>query len=116
MHPELLPAVKSMTHDTDRPLSFAIIGCGLIGKKRAAALSRLGGGHLLFACDLEAGRAAAVAQLSPGCTAAGDFKKVIADPGVDVVIVSTLNASLAPIALAAIRAGKHVLIEKPAGL
>jgi predicted dehydrogenase len=41
---------------------------------------------------------------------------VVADPEVDAVIVSTLNASLAPIALAAVKAGKHVLLEKPGAL
>jgi predicted dehydrogenase len=105
-----------MTQVADRQLSFAIIGCGLIGKKRAAALSKVPGTRLQFACDLELQRAQAVAQIAPGCEAATDFQKVLADPQLSVVIVATLNASLAPIALSAIRAGKHVLIEKPAAL
>jgi predicted dehydrogenase len=41
---------------------------------------------------------------------------VVADKRVDAVIVSTLNASLAPITLAAVQAGKHVLVEKPGAL
>jgi predicted dehydrogenase len=40
----------------------------------------------------------------------------MADSGVTAVIVSTLNASLAPVALAAVNAGKHALIEKPGAL
>jgi predicted dehydrogenase len=105
-----------MSQNAEKPLSFAIIGCGLIGRKRAAAISKADGIRLRFACDLDPSRAADVARLVPGCEAAGDFRTVIADPGVDAVIVSTLNASLAPIALAAVRAGKHVLIEKPGAL
>lgn len=101
-------------HET--PLSFAIIGCGLIGKKRAAALAKVSGTSLRIACDIAADRASDIARLAPGCEGATDYAKVVADPRVDAVIVATLNGSLAPIALAAIRAGKHVLIEKPGAL
>jgi predicted dehydrogenase len=105
-----------MTIPAGRPVSFAIIGCGLIGKKRATALSKLQGASLATACDLDPLRAAEVAKIVPGCAAGVDFKKAIEDSAVDAVIVSTLNASLVPIALAAIKAGKHVLIEKPGAL
>ena len=94
-------------------LRFAIVGCGLIGRKRAAALPA---GLLLHACDLDSDRAASLARSVPGCQATTDFSAVLADPAVSAVIVSTLNASLAPLALAAIRAGKHVLMEKPGAL
>ena len=96
----------------DNP-GFAIIGCGLIGRKRAAALTN---GRLLFACDLDGTRAADLASRVPGCQATTDADAVLRDPAVDAVIVSTLNASLAPLSLAAVRAGKHVLVEKPGGL
>ncbi|WP_438479492.1 Gfo/Idh/MocA family protein [Oleiharenicola lentus] len=95
------------------PLKFAIVGCGLIGKKRAAALPV---GQLRYACDLDLARATALAQLYPGAKATADFAHVLADPGVDAVIVATLNGSLAPLSLAAARAGKHVLVEKPGAL
>ena len=100
----------------ERPVSLAIIGCGLIGKKRALSLAKVHGAQLRFACDLEIGRAKAVAGLAEACAAVADFKELVVNPGVDAVIVSTLNASLAPIALAAVRAGKHVLVEKPGAL
>jgi predicted dehydrogenase len=45
-----------------------------------------------------------------------DFQDVLRDPAVGAVVVATLNASLASIALAAIQAGKHVLVEKPGAL
>jgi len=98
------------------PLNFAVIGCGLIGKRRAAALAQVPGARLRCACDLDAKRASEAAALAPGCGTATDFRSVVADAGVDAVVVSTLNASLAPIALAAANAGKHVLIEKPGAL
>jgi predicted dehydrogenase len=97
-------------------LLFAIIGGGVIGRKRATALGKIPDIILDYACDLDPARAADLAQLAPGCKSTTDFSAVLADPGVQAVIVSTLNASLAPITLAAVRAGKHVLVEKPGAL
>jgi predicted dehydrogenase len=94
-------------------LQFAQIGCGLIGRKRAAALKNA---RLLYACDLDAARAASLAATAPDCRAVADYTTVLHDPAVSAVVVSTLNASLAPISLAAVRAGKHVLVEKPGAL
>lgn len=98
---------------SEQPL-FAIIGCGLIGRKRLTALGK--NPPLLYTCDLDAARAADLAKLAPGCTAVTDYNVILADARVSAVIVCTLNASLAPIALAAVRAGKHVLVEKPGAL
>jgi predicted dehydrogenase len=92
-------------------MRIAIVGCGLIGNKRAAALTDE---HQLVACaDVELGRAQALAGRYAGCAAEQDWRKVLRDD-VDAVIVSTTNDMLAPVTLAAIEAGKHVLVEKPA--
>src|SRR5687768_3697516 len=79
---------------SEQPL-FAVIGCGLIGRKRVIALGK--NPPLLYACDLELSRAADLAKLAPGCSAVTDYTTVLADARVTAVIVSTLNASLAPI-------------------
>lgn len=90
---------------------LAIIGCGLIGRKRLAALPP---GAFAAACDLELARAE---QLAAGRGyATDDAARIFADPAIAAVIISTLNASLAPLALAAVRAGKHVLVEKPGAI
>lgn len=94
--------------------TFAQIGCGLIGRKRTQALK--GRGRLLYACDLDERRAADLAHPFPDCRAVADYAVVLSDPRVEAVVVSTVNASLAPIALAAVHAGKHVLVEKPGAL
>lgn len=96
------------------PLGFAQIGCGLIGRKRTHALRSLA--RLLYACDVDESRALAIAQQHDGCRAVTSHETILADKAVDAVIISTLNASLAPIALAAAKAGKHVLVEKPGAL
>jgi len=98
-------------HET-RP-RFAIIGCGLIGQKR---LKSLGLGQLAVACDLDLGRAKALVATVGSGRASIDFAEAVNDSAVDAVIVSTLNSSLAPIAAQAISAGKHTLVEKPAGI
>lgn len=94
-------------------LRFALVGCGLIGKKRASAL---GPAALVYACDLDLEKATALATTKPNCRAVADHRVIATDKAVDAVVVSTLNAALAPIALDCVRAGKHVLIEKPGGL
>lgn len=100
-------------HETGQP-NFAVIGCGLIGRKRVLALGK--NPALLYTCDLDAARAADLAKLAPGCTAVTDYKTILADARVGAVIVATLNAALAPVTLAAVQAGKHVLVEKPGAL
>jgi predicted dehydrogenase len=89
---------------------FAIVGCGLIGKKRFEALPP---GSLVAACDLVASRAADLAQRAgDNCLATTNLAEALrSNP--DAVIISTLNSQLAPVALDCLRAGKHVLIEKP---
>ncbi len=95
------------------PLQFAIVGSGLIGRKRAAALKP---GQLRYACDLDPRRAAELAMSYPGVTAITDYRQALADPAVSAVIVATQNHSLARVALDAVRHGKHVLVEKPGAL
>ena len=93
-------------------MKLVIIGCGLIGQKRAvAALAR---GHRIAAvCDRDAGRAAALAQRTEAKPVADPSEALAAD--IDAVVVATSHDGLAAIAGAAAKAGKHVLVEKPAG-
>lgn len=95
-------------------IRIAQIGCGLIGRKRAAAIRSIAGATLRYACDVDEARAHELARFAgPACKAVTKFEAAMADPAVQVVIVSTMNAMLAPIAEAAAQAGKHVLVEKP---
>jgi len=95
-------------------MNYAIIGCGLIGKKRLAGLPA--GSKLVVACDTNLGRAEELVKLAKSGRAVADFKQAVADPQVGAVIVATINSELAGISAAAIRAGKHVIVEKPAGI
>jgi predicted dehydrogenase len=92
-------------------LGVAIIGCGLIGQKRAQAL---GPARLVACADLDLARAQALAARNPGAVAFQDWGAALGHPGVDLAIVSTTNQFLAEITRAAVRGKKHVLVEKPA--
>jgi predicted dehydrogenase len=92
---------------------FAIVGCGLIGRRRASALPA---GSLKQVFDMERDRALEVARIYPECIAANNVEELLHSESVRAVIVSTANNALAPITLAAVRAGKHVLVEKPGAI
>jgi len=93
-------------------MNVGIIGCGLIGQKR---MRSLGPDHRLIAvADAIPERASALARQCPGAEAVTDWRQVVARRDVEAVIVSTTNNCLAPISLAGVEAGKHVLVEKPA--
>jgi predicted dehydrogenase len=98
---------------TTAPMRVALIGCGLIGHKRLGALPP---GSVTVACDLDLRRAQRLADLSPGCVALSDPYDAVRHAAADVVMIATVNASLGPLALAALAASKHVLVEKPAGI
>lgn len=89
----------------------AIVGCGLIGHKRAAALA---GARLVACADVSRDRAEALARTAPGAIASDDWRAAVEHPDVGVVIVATTNEALAPVAAHALAAGRHVLVEKPA--
>src|SRR5689334_11151348 len=99
-----------MSANTQR---VAMIGCGLIGQKR---LNNLPTGSMTVACDLNLDRAKKLAAQSPGCVATDSVEQAVSSANVEVVMVATLNSTLAPIAMQAVQAGKHVLVEKPAGI
>ena len=101
------------TGAASRAPQVALVGCGLIGRKRAQAL---GPARLVACADLDRARADALAATVHGATASDDWRATVARPDVDLVVVSTVNNALAPVTLAAIAAGKHVLVEKPAAL
>jgi predicted dehydrogenase len=95
-------------------MNYAIIGCGLIGKKRLAGMPA--GMHLAVACDTNLSRAEELVKQAGCGLAVADFQSAVANPQVQVIFISTLNSTLTPIALAAVRHGKHVLVEKPAAV
>lgn len=93
-------------------MNVAIVGCGLIGQKRAKALAET---RLVACVDVDLEKARALASQFSDCQSFSCWEEIMANKGIDIVIVATPNGQLAEITMAAIAAGKHVLVEKPAG-
>lgn len=91
-------------------MKLGIVGCGLIGQKRATAAAAH---QVILVCDSDLERARALAART-GAEAVDDWRKVV-DADIDAVIVATTHDSLSEISRAAADAGKNVLVEKPAG-
>jgi predicted dehydrogenase len=92
-------------------MKVGIIGCGLIGRKRADSL---GSSATLIACaDKDIERARGLAGKS-GARVTSDWQSVVDANDVEIVVIATPHDSLAEITLGAIQRGKHVLVEKPA--
>ena len=90
----------------------AVVGCGVIGRRRAEVVRSTGLGTVIAAADLDPARAAEIASAC-GCDAAADWHDAVRRDDVDVVIVATPHNWLAPVAIEALDRGKHVLVEKP---
>lgn len=96
----------------DRPLRVGLIGAGFIGKMRAQALEKL---PELFrlAAVADTRQALASALAGRGARAYADPLVLASDPDVDAVVLSTPPSSHSALGLACLRAGKHLLVEKP---
>jgi predicted dehydrogenase len=92
-------------------VNVGIVGCGVIGRRRA---EHLAGARLVHCTDTELLRAAQLASLCPGCTFGADWRELLQRSDVDALIVATPPDVQAAIVRAAISARKHVLVEKPA--
>ncbi len=89
-----------------------IVGCGLIGRKRAEALGDAD--ELVAVHDVSADAADALA--SDFDCAADETLPALLERSPDVVVVATTHDQLPPVSIAALEAGAHVLVEKPAGI
>ncbi len=88
----------------DQSLGVAIVGCGLIGQKRAQAL---GPARLVACADVALERAQKLAQPT-GAVATADWRSAVVRDDVSIVVVATTNDALAEVTVAAVQAGKHV--------
>ncbi|HXP62951.1 MAG TPA: Gfo/Idh/MocA family oxidoreductase [Dongiaceae bacterium] len=94
-------------------LRVGIVGCGLIGRRRAAVASGCGQ-RVVAVADLDGAKAAEAAR-EFAAEALTDWRRLVERRDIDAVVVATFNAALAPITIASLESGKHVLCEKPLG-
>ena len=95
-------------------LRVGVVGCGLIGRRRAIEAGASPHTECAAVADRVAAAANEAAAVS-GAEATDDWRRVVERPDLDAIVVATPNGYLAEIAIAALSAGKHVLVEKPMG-
>jgi UDP-N-acetylglucosamine 3-dehydrogenase len=95
-----------------KKLGTAVIGTGFWGKNHARGYSELESTKLIAICDVNRERAKAVAKQF-GVKAYTSSSRMLKNEDVEAVSVCTWSTKLAKEALKALRAGKHVLVEKP---
>lgn len=95
-----------------KELRSAIVGCGTIYPWHANPLQRIDGSKLVAVVDIAKERAEEAAE-KYGAESFDDYQEMLKRDDIDVVHVITFSGTHAQVALDAISAGKHVLIEKP---
>jgi len=90
-----------------------IIGLGYWGPNLLRNVAECPGARVTMVCDLRDDRLAAAAARYPGLVTTKDVRDVLANPAVDAVAIATPVSTHADLALRALQAGKHVLVEKP---
>lgn len=94
------------------PLRFALVGCGAIAPTQAIALKEIPAHARLTHCaDIDTDRAAAFAATHDLKIAS--WNELLASPDIDVITLCTPSGLHGPLAAEALRAGKHVIVEKP---
>jgi predicted dehydrogenase len=97
-------------------IGIGIIGCGALGAVHAEALKKIPSARLAGFADIHPPAAEMLCDKFGGEYATGDADRVIQDPMIQAIYICTRHDSHAPLAIAAARAGKHILIEKPLAL
>ncbi len=98
------------------PLRVAFLGCGFITGVHSKHLGALGGDLVACYASRDREKASEYCRRYRGAGSYGNYLEAIADPGVDAVVVAVPPRFHLDLTLRALRAGKHVLVEKPAFL
>lgn len=100
------------------PMNIGIIGLGLRGRDaHVATLRKLADAKITAICDVRPEHMAKINQSLPAAAATYiDYRELVKDPNVSIVVIATPGYLHREMALAALRAGKDVLLEKPLAL
>ncbi len=98
---------------TSNTLRAGVIGCGEIGQRGHIPGLKAAGVDVIAVCDTNLPRAKETAEKNGIANAYGHYGELLADDDIDLVTIGLPNALHAPVTIAALQAGKHVLCEKP---
>lgn len=93
-------------------MKIAVVGAGEIGRLRARAVDAVSGASLAGVADVDEAAARRAAR-APGIPTPRDYRPFLDDPEIGALIISTPVTLHEEMVLAALQAGKHVLVEKP---
>lgn len=99
--------------ESGQPLRFGIIGCGSIGPTHAGAIQQIEDARLVAVADTVAARAENMAETFNVARVYDSHEALLSDADIDVVCICTPSGLHADATIAALRAGKHVIVEKP---
>jgi predicted dehydrogenase len=94
-------------------MQIALIGAGYWGPNLVRNFSQIPGAHVAYVCDLDPAKLAPLASQYPTLKTTRNYHDALRDPDVDAVVIATPVSTHRQLALDALRAGKHVLVEKP---
>jgi predicted dehydrogenase len=95
------------------PVRIAVVGLGYWGPNLVRNINEFPGAEPIVVCDLRADALHTIVRRFPAVRGTTRFADVLADPEVDAVVIATPVSRHHPMAAAALRAGKHVFVEKP---
>ncbi len=102
--------------DAQRPLHVGVVGCGKQGSALVQAVSRTSALRVVACADPDRAAANRVAAIVREASTHESVEALLGESDVDAILIATPHHMLCAVALAAIRAGKHVMAEKPIGL
>lgn len=97
----------------NKQLGVGVIGYGYWGPNLVRNFSNGVSTHVISVCDLDPGKLATSQRLYPSITTTSDFHDLLTNPEIDAVVIATPTHTHYDLALAALKAGKHVFVEKP---
>jgi predicted dehydrogenase len=98
---------------SSEPVRTGVVGLGYWGPNLIRNLNDLEASELRWICDLDRARLDTFARRYPNVRPTREFEDLLADPELEAVAIATPVSTHFPLAMAALREGKHVFIEKP---
>jgi predicted dehydrogenase len=95
------------------PVRIAVVGLGYWGPNLVRVLHELEEAEVSLACDLDSELLGKLRRRYPALALTTSFERVLADESIDAVAIATPVSTHYPLAVAALKAGKHVFVEKP---